>query len=71
MRQALARRVDAGGRLGYDAVRRRFGGGDADCLTEVDVSGQRIEIESPIPVELDLGDGKTERHRAGRHTLHR
>jgi hypothetical protein len=40
-------------------------------LLSVDVSGQRIEIESPIPFELDLGDGKTVRHRAGRHTSQR
>jgi hypothetical protein len=40
-------------------------------LLSVDVSRQRIEIESPIPVELDLGDGKIGRHAAGRHALPR
>jgi hypothetical protein len=40
-------------------------------LLSVDVSGQRIELESPIPFELDLGDGKTVRRRAGRHALPR
>jgi hypothetical protein len=34
-------------------------------LLRVDVSAERVEIESPIPVELDLGDGTLRRHAPG------
>jgi hypothetical protein len=38
-------------------------------LLSVSVSPDRIEVESPVPFELDPGARKTTRHPAGRHTL--
>jgi hypothetical protein len=39
-------------------------------LLRVDVSAERVEIESPVPFELDLGTARSE-HPAGRHTVPR
>jgi hypothetical protein len=35
-------------------------------LLRVDCSGSRVEVDSPVPFELDLGDGAPSRHAPGR-----